>query len=169
MAEEWFTYKDLAERLGVSAEAVRQKTIRYRWPRRMNNRGKAEVRVDLVEVRDQMEVSPPRKPKDESPSDARPTPAEPPSDATQALAALEAHIASLKEILVEAKALTERERERADEERAKADKLQVRLDELMSERVSDARRVADVEAAIGEMRAAMAERVTRPWWRRLAG
>jgi DNA primase len=169
VAEEWFSYKDLAERLGISSEAVRQKAIRYRWPKRMNNRGKAEVLVDLVEVRDQMEVSPPRKPKDESPSDPRPTPAEPPSDTAQALAALEGHIASLKEMVAKAEALTDRERARADEERARADRLQVRLDELMAERVSDTRRVAKVEAAIGELRAAMVERAARRWWKRLAG
>ena len=79
VAEEWYTYKDLSERLGISSEAVRQKAIRYRWPRRMTNTGKAEIRVDLVEVRDLMEVNPPRKPREavEPRSDARPTPATP--------------------------------------------------------------------------------------------
>ena len=169
MAEEWFTYKDLSERLGISSEAVRQKAIRYRWPRRMNNHGKAEVRVDLVEVRDQMEMQPPRKAKDENPSDARPTPGEPSSDTALALAALDAHVLSLKDMLAKAETMIERERERADDERARADKLQVRLDELMTERASDGRRVAEVEAAISELRAVLAERAARPWWRKLAG
>jgi hypothetical protein len=51
----------------------------------------------------------------------------------------------------------------------RADRLQERLDIIMDERVSDARRVAEVEAAITELRTALAERASRPWWRRLAG
>ena len=167
MAEEWLTYSSLGERLGISSEAARQKAIRHRWRRRTNNRGKTEVLVDIVEVKELMEQLPPRKPRDERPSDHGPTAAEQPSDAAT-FAALEAHIQSLKDMVAKAEALTERERTRADEERGRADRLQERFDTLMSERVSDARRVAEVESAITELRTALAERASRPWWRRLA-
>ena len=50
MAEEWFTYIELAERLNVSAEAARQKAIRARWPRRTANDGKAQVKVYVIDV-----------------------------------------------------------------------------------------------------------------------
>jgi DNA primase len=168
MAEEWLTYSSLSERLGISSEAARQKAIRHRWRRRTNNHGKTEVLVDVVEVKELMEQLPPRKPRDERPSDHGPTPAEQPSDAAT-LAALEAHIQSLKDMVAKAEALTERERARADDERVRADRLQERLDIIMDERVSDARRVAEVEAAIIDLRTALAERTSKPWWRRLAG
>src|SRR4051812_45575915 len=101
MSEEWLTYSHLGERLGISSEAARQKAIRYRWRRRMNNFGKAEVLVDLVEVREQMERFPPRKPKDEQPFDNCETPEDHLSDA-QTFAALDAHIETLKAMVAKA-------------------------------------------------------------------
>ena len=47
MAEEWLTYSDLGERLGISSEAARQKAIRDRWPRRLAEDGRAQVQVDI--------------------------------------------------------------------------------------------------------------------------
>jgi hypothetical protein len=43
MAEDWYTYAQLGERLGISPAAVRQKAIRARWPRRPANDGKTQV------------------------------------------------------------------------------------------------------------------------------
>jgi DNA-directed RNA polymerase specialized sigma24 family protein len=45
MSEEWFTYEEAAERLGVSAESIRQRAIRGRWHRTLGNDGKARVRL----------------------------------------------------------------------------------------------------------------------------
>ena len=39
------TYKQAADKLGVSAQAVRQKAIRGRWPRTKGNDGQARVQV----------------------------------------------------------------------------------------------------------------------------
>jgi type I site-specific restriction endonuclease len=182
MAEEWLTYSDLGERLGISSEAARQKAIRYRWRRRTNNYGKAEVFVDLVEVREQMERLPPRKPKDNQPSDSRQTPEEQPSDA-QTFAALDAHIETLKAMVAKAEAIAGHERERADDERSRADsergradRLQERVEELLKERaqISDQQQeaVRGLERQIADLRTTMEARAAdarRPWWRRLAG
>ncbi len=46
MSETWLTYSDLAKSLGISPEAVRQKAIRGRWPRKRGDDGKALVLVD---------------------------------------------------------------------------------------------------------------------------
>lgn len=183
MAEEWLTYSDLGERLGISSEAARQKAIRYRWRRRTNNHGKAEVLVDLVEVREHMERFPPRKPKNDQPSDDRSTPEDQQSDA-QTFAALDAHIETLKAMVAKAEALAERERERADNERTRADaergradRLQERVEELLTERarLSDQQQqaVRSLEQQIEDLRGIMEARAAtdarRPWWRRLAG
>jgi hypothetical protein len=45
MADDWLTYEQAAERLGVSPEAIRQKAIRGRWQRTKGNDGKARVRL----------------------------------------------------------------------------------------------------------------------------
>jgi DNA primase len=171
MAGEWFTYSELAERLGISTEAVRQKVIRNGWPKRPNNRGKAEVLVDLDQVREQMEIYPPRKPK--QPSEARQTPDEQPSD-TQTIAALDAHIETLKAMVAKAEALTERERSRADDERGRADRLQARVEELLDESARIIERHAKTDEQIAQLRATMQAleeaaraRAAQPWWRRL--
>jgi chromosome segregation ATPase len=182
MAEEWLTYSGLGERLGISSEAARQKALRYRWRRRTNNHGKAEVLVDLVEVREQMERFPPRKPKTDQPSDDRQTPEDQQSDA-QMFAALDAHIETLKAMVAKAEAIAERERERADNERSRADnergradRLQQRVEELLEERteMSDQQQeaVRGLERQIEDLRNIMEARAAearRPWWRRLAG
>lgn len=175
MAEEWFTYSDLGERLGISSEAARQKAIRYRWPRRTANDGKAQVRVDIEEVK---ASTYPRRAKDEQPSDDRPTPDELPSD-TRTLAALDAHIETLKAMIIKAEANADRERARADDERvradterARADGLVERVEELLIERakISDGQRqaISALEEQVQQLRG-MIELARRPWWRRLAG
>jgi hypothetical protein len=176
MAEEWLTYADLGERLGISSEAARQKAIRYRWRRRTNNRGKTEVLVDLEEVREHMERFPPRKPKEDL--DPHQTPDEQASD-TRMLAALDAHIESLKAMVAKAETLAERERERADGEReradverARADRLQSRVDELLSEqsRLTNHQQEAmrGLEEQITELRV-LVSAPRRSLWRRLVG
>lgn len=185
MPEEWFTYLALGERLGISAEAARQKAIRYRWPRRTTNGGKTQVRLDLEDVRATLT---PRKSK--TPADTRPTPEQPPVELpadARILAAVEEHVVTLKFMVTKAEELAahereraEAERERADGERARADAERVRADALTQNVADLARQLAQaVEAASGrerdlterlvQARADLAARQARPWWRRLAG
>ncbi len=177
MAEEWLTYSELGERLGVSAEAARQKAIRLRLRRQTANDGKAQVLVDVEDVK---ASSTPRKPRDQA-DDDRSTPDEQPSD-ERALAALEAHIATLKVMVSKAESLSERERERADGERDRADSERARADaereravelirrveDLLLERTKRAEAERQVENKIAELKA-MVEQMRRPWWRRLVG
>src|SRR4051812_41352923 len=58
MAEMWMSYAELGTALGITAEAVRQKAIRARWRRQRDNSGKAQVLVDVEEVR--ATLKPPR-------------------------------------------------------------------------------------------------------------
>ena len=171
MSEEWLSYAELGERLGVSAEAARQKVIRLRLRRQTGNDGKAQVLVDVEDVR---ATTTPRKPK-EQPSDDRSTADELASD-ERALAALDAHIATLKEMVAKAEVLAVREQARADEEReraeaerSRADGLQSRLNMVIDERASDARRTAEVEQAVSDLRVKLAALDARPWWKRLVG
>jgi predicted ArsR family transcriptional regulator len=46
MTDTWMTYADLADRLGVSAEAARQRAVRGRWRRQTGNDGKTLVLVE---------------------------------------------------------------------------------------------------------------------------
>jgi hypothetical protein len=170
MAEEWLTYSELGERLGVSAEAARQKAIRLRLRRQTANDGKAQVLVDVEDVR---ASSTPRKPKDQS-ADDRPTADEQPAD-ERALAALEAHITTLKEMVSKAEAASDRERERADGERARADaerdranELVARVEELLAERAKRVEADSQVESQVAELKV-MVEQMRRPWWKRLVG
>jgi hypothetical protein len=177
MAEEWLTYSDLAERLGVSSEAARQKAIRQRWPRRTANDGKAQVRVDVEDVRATMSV---RRPKDEPAPDDRPTPDDPLSN-PQVLVALGDHIETLRTMVAKAESIADRERERADSERVRADKEQgradaeraradeisARLEEVLSDRRKRAQMNDAIQQEVTELRS-MVEKMTRPWWRRIA-
>jgi len=180
MAEEWLTYVEVGERLGVSAEAARQKAIRARWPRRTANDGRAQVRLDVDETKAAM---PARRSRDET-ADARPTveptPAEAPSD-VRTFAALDAHIGTLKALAAAGEAALLRERERADAERARAEYERAQADtarmrgedlarrlqeaqERMEQRADLEKQLTMLKAQIAEMQAAKA----RPWWRRLA-
>jgi hypothetical protein len=177
MAEEWLTYSELGERLGVSAEAARQKAIRLRLRRRTANDGKAQVLVDVEEVK---ASSVPRKPREQA-SDDRTTADEQPSD-ERALAALEAHISTLKEMVAQAEVASARERERANDERDRADSERARADaereradglfrrveEFLAERVQRAEAERQVESELADLKA-MVEQMRRPWWKRLVG
>jgi len=39
----WLTYREAAERLGSTAEAIRYRAMRGRWPRQRGNDGRARV------------------------------------------------------------------------------------------------------------------------------
>jgi chromosome segregation ATPase len=178
MSEEWFSYQELGERLGVSPEAARQKAIRGRWPRRTANDGKAQVRVDLEDVKATMPV---RKPKDEEPADDRPTDVEQAVEResdTQTFAALEAHIATLKAMAERSEQITNLERERANNEQARADRERDRADaerermtafveQLQAANQEAAKDRTRLESDLGDLRRVVSE-LKRPWWSRIA-
>lgn len=174
MALEWLTYSVAAERLGISPEAVRQKAIRAKWSKRMGNDGRAEVRVDVDELR---AATPPRSQTElpnELPSDARPMPERAPIDYLadgRTLDALDAHIETLKTMFAKAEHAAERERERTAEERARADVERARADALAVEltmlRAAGAEQTASFEQHLAELRA-LVDGLNRPWWKRLA-
>ena len=45
MDGQWMTYAEVAERLGVSLEAVRQRAIRNKWARMVGNDKRARIRL----------------------------------------------------------------------------------------------------------------------------
>jgi excisionase family DNA binding protein len=45
MHDQWLTYAEAAEKLGVSKQAIRQKVIRGRWPRTRGNDGQARIQI----------------------------------------------------------------------------------------------------------------------------
>jgi hypothetical protein len=88
MSSDWLTYKEAGAVLGVSAEAARQRAIRGSWPRRLNNEGAALVRVP------EGVTSRPRR-KNERPNE-RPAPEAVEQADERLVAALQAHIETLK-------------------------------------------------------------------------
>lgn len=122
-AEEWLTYTQTAERLGISAEAVRQIAIRRRWPRRKPNdtpNGQVQVLVpNDVETRPRTGVGHPHK----RPADTRSqTSDEHPSDARSpdAVNALREAVAGPRDQLERTEARAEAERARTDVMRGRA-------------------------------------------------
>jgi hypothetical protein len=106
----WITYREAAAKLGVSAQAVRQKCLRGRWPRMPSNTGQA-----LIQLPDE-------------PYGVR-TPSEPPL-----VDALREHIATLKLELEHANAQLAAESARADKAIAAFADLADRLDALAAAR-----------------------------------
>ena len=47
MSEEWITYADAADRLGITAEAVRHRARRLKWRTQPGNDGKTLVLTDV--------------------------------------------------------------------------------------------------------------------------
>jgi hypothetical protein len=45
MEETWLTYREAGERLGCTAEVVRYRALRGKWPRRRGNDGRARVQL----------------------------------------------------------------------------------------------------------------------------
>ena len=109
MAEQWLTYQQIGEALGISSAAARHKVARERFARRLRNDGRAEVLVDLEELRARQPV------RARSAPDA--APAEPPLDG-RSIAVLQARIAELEEQLLSARSAADQARGDAERERA---------------------------------------------------
>jgi methyl-accepting chemotaxis protein len=168
MPETWMTYAELAEALGTTAEAARQKAIRGRWRRQLGNDGKARILVDLEAEK---AAHTPRKRPDERP-DGRP-------DEHRTVEALEAHIDTLKEALAVASKQAEAASTRVDQltgelvelseqQRQEAEAASKRIDDLVGELVEMAKRMADQTAVADNLRTEFEAYRARPWWRRLA-
>jgi hypothetical protein len=99
MVGDWLTYAEAAERLGITAEAVRYRAMRGRWPRQRGNDGRARVQLPDAPPSGVPTASAPR--------------ANPRSDPAH-LDALNAHIETLKNELSRCDAQLVTERERAD-------------------------------------------------------
>lgn len=157
MALEWFTYAALGERLGITPEAVRQRAIRNEWTRRAGNDGKAECRVDVEELIAAQAL----RPKAEQPADAGPTPDRDPVAHPADAYAVDALVASLREMVDRADAQAERERERAADERTRADRERDRADAMAAEIVKlqadTSRHVASVECDVAQLRGVLEE------------
>jgi len=139
------TYRELAQALGISAEAARQKAIRARWQRQRGNDGKARMLVDLEAEK---AAHTPRRRPDEHPDERR------------TFEALEAHITTLKEAVAKAEALGEQHRQEAE-------MASKRGDHLVTELVEMSMRMAEQTAVADRVRAEFDAYRARPWWRRL--
>jgi hypothetical protein len=151
----WLTYDELAAALRISPDSARRRAGRNKqWPRRPGNDGRVRIGI----------------PAETLPTDVQPdvhpgvgldvgldvgTDADP--DVGRTLAALEAHITTLKEALAKAEFIAERERDRADQ-----------LEHDLVEARTKASRVDGLEALL---EAAQAERtrwheaaMARRWW-----
>jgi hypothetical protein len=151
MAAVWVSYAELAEHLGISPEAARQKSIRARWERKLGDDGKARVLVDL----------------EEAAAAHRPRPVERPDEQSTAavIAALEQHVATLKDELAKAQTLAAERDLDAYRERERIADLTTQLltfaGEAMAARAlrhQAGAQPADRDPADGEH-----------WWRRLGG
>lgn len=143
MSEQWLTYPALAELWQMSQEAARTRARRGRYQRRVGNGGQAEILVDTSAPLPK--ARPPRS-GGQSRSATPPTTPDAETPPQAALAALEGHIATLKEQLVRAEAATAAERERTAT--LTTELLRI-TSELLEVRKAEAR--------------------PRSWWQRLAG
>ena len=147
MAEQWLTYRQLAEHWNTTPEAARARSRRGNYQRRTNNLGAVEVRVDM----DAPVPEPRGKAQDGQSRSATPshTPdaGTPSADTVKALETLEAHVATLKTQLEKAETTAAVERERVAD-------LTAQLLRVTNE-LLEARKVEQV--------------VRRSWWQRLVG
>ena len=173
---EWLTYEQVAERLGVTPEAIRQKAIRGRWHRSRGNDGKARVRLpegrtDAVRTPSERANTKPVRTLSERAS------------AERLFKALEDHVETLKRDLAAREADLAAARSDIATERAEREALSADLD-MMLARIAELQANVDTErekldAERGRADRAirahldLAERVAadqaRPWWRRLVG
>ena len=163
MAEQWLTYAELGERIGITPEAARCRASRLRLRRQIGNDGKARVAVDL----DEISLNPPKTSADRPVTDRAPdrSPADDQAvtsslaekDTAQVTEAFREQVALLKEQLTRADAAAEQRRIEAEREREHMAELTADLRKL-AERMAEAERTAaQAEQARTEMEKAKAE------------
>ena len=161
MTGEWFTYRQAAELLSVSSEAIRQRAKRGRWQKTLGNDKRTRIRppdgwndvarasgdrVLRARVLDERAL------------------------ANQVIRALEAHVETLKAQLAGAEQRAEKHaaefaareaRHAADlaVERTLADRMSARVDQMTADLAVEQAQRADAEKRL-------AAEVARGWWRR---
>ena len=161
MTGEWFTYRQAAELLSVSSEAIRQRAKRGRWQKTLGNDKRTRIRppdgwndvarasgdrVLRARVLDERAL------------------------ANQVIRALEAHVETLKAQLAGAEQRAEKQaaefaareaRHAADlaVERTLADRMSARVDQMTADLAVEQAQRADAEKRL-------AAEVARGWWRR---
>lgn len=154
MAEQWFTYRQLADHWKTTPEAARARSRRGNYRRRTNNVGAVEIQVDtdqpIPEARQKAQdgrtrsATPPNTPNTEAPSAVTAT----------AIDALQGHIDTLKAELAKAEALAADRGQEVAAERARVADLTAQLLKITTD-------LMDVQKA----------QAARPrnWWARLVG
>jgi hypothetical protein len=159
----WLAYPEAAKALGVAPASVAKRATRRRWPRRLGNDGRARIGVPIDALPepavslDSPGDSPPDSPGD-SPPDSRLD-----KDAlNRTIGRLEAENSALRTALTGLR--DERDRQLADlraEREAERETLRGTVEALKA--------ALEAERELkGELRREL-ERLSRPWWRRLAG
>jgi type VI protein secretion system component VasF len=170
---QWLTYREAAERLGITADAVARRARRHKWPKLQPNRPGNPVRIQVPG--DQLRTPPP------PPPAPQPAPAPPPdAELTNTIAALQAEVTHLTD-------LAEQERRIAAIERRDRLEMQRQFEDLLAQvnaaqrevdraryaadasgrgLVEAGRRIADLEHQLEEARAAL-KKHERRWWKRL--
>jgi hypothetical protein len=158
---EWFTYRQAAELLSVSTEAVRQRAKRGRWQKTLGNDKRTRIRPpdgwnDVVQVSGDRALR--ARVLDER------------ALANQVIRALEAHVETLKAQLAAAELRAERqaaefaarEARHAAEltvERTLADRMSARVDQMTAD-------LAVEQAQRAEAEKRLAAELDRGWWKR---
>jgi hypothetical protein len=138
MATESLTYAQIAERLGINAEAARGLVRRHHLPRSTANDGKTVILVDMNEIAHRKSA---RKPGGVREDSGRPRLEE----LLARIAALEAELAIANERAGGFRVDYERERDRGDRERDRADRLMAMHDTLVAE-LTALRKAMEVQA-----------------------
>jgi hypothetical protein len=157
---EWFTYRQAAELLSVTTEAVRARAKRGRWQKTLGNDKRTRIRPpdgwnDIVRVKDDRALR--ARVLDER------------ALANQVIRALEAHVETLKAQLAAAELRFERQaaefagreaRHAADlaVERTLADRMSARVDQMTAD-------LAVEQAQRAEAEKRLAAELARGWWK----
>ena len=160
MTGEWFTYRQAAELLSVSTEAVRQRAKRGRWQKTLGNDKRTRIRPpegwnDIVRIDGRAQR--PRNPDERA-------------LANQVIRALEAHVETLKTQLTAAEQRAEKQaaefaareaRHAADlaVERTLADRMSARVDQMTADLLVEQAQRADAEKRL-------AAELARGWLKR---
>jgi chromosome segregation ATPase len=156
MPETWLTYRQLAAHWKTTPEAARARSRRGNYQRRTNNIGAVEILVDLdAPVPEARQKAQDGQTRTATPSNT-PDMETPPAATAEALAAIEAHVVTLKDQLAQAEARADKYEHQIDAERERVADLTAQLLRLTSE-LLDAKKAAEPPA------------LRRSWWQRLVG
>src|SRR4051794_26427958 len=188
----WLTYRDLAERLGISVEAAQQKARRGRWQRRDSNDGRRLVLVPYETTDTPMipgtksptipsttpDTIPPVLPAPVAPAvhggadhvealidELRQRSSAAEAREQAAIARFDQERQEIRKEVEDARLAADRLRGELEAERQHARDMATRIDRLHQERHAEAEKHRQ---EMDSLRAAL-EDAQRPWWRRLIG